>query len=208
MGWIIETITWFQRVISDHFSALTGLFGVYVGSWLTRRQMTIERKLEFYEKQLRELYSPLLGVRKEIQILSEFRLAGEKAQDRWWQDVCNIGKNIKDISHAQEYYGQEGKQINSQIEYEYEQLVKKIIPSYREMVNIFKNNYWLAEEETKEHFSTLIKFVETWERHLSGTHNTEVLSQISVSEEKLQPFYGHIEEFHNYLRTNLKAGKV
>ena len=201
-------VDWLKNIITENISAVTGLLGVYVGAYLTRRQMTIERKLEFYEKQLRELYSPLLGVRKEIQILSEFRLAGEQAQGEWWQDVCKIGDSIEDESEATKYYNQEGEHIKSQIEYENTQLVETIIPAYTKMVSIFKKNYWLAEEETKRYFPILIKFVETWERHLSRTHNMKVLNQISVSEEKLLYFYSHIEELHGNLRVKLKEGKV
>jgi len=204
---IVSIISWIKNLITQNFSAITGLFGVYIGASLARRQMNKERKLRFYEKQLREFYSPLLGVRKEIQILSEFRLAGEQAQNEWWQDVCKRGNNIKDISNVKEYYDKEGKQITSQIDYENRQLVDKIIPSYRKMVDIFKNNYWLAEIETKEYFPILIKFVETWERHLSRSHSMEVLKEISVSEDKLMTFYKDLEDQCSVLREKLKSGK-
>jgi len=207
MNWIMETFDWIKGVVADNFSALIGLLGVYVGVWLTRRQMEVHRKLEFCEKQLREFYSPLVGIRKEIRILSEFRLAGEKAHYKWWQDVSKFSDQIKERSLSQKYLDEKGSMISSQIEYENKQLTEKIIPAYRQMAAIFKNNYWLAEEETKNHFPTLIQFIETWERHLSRTHPPEVIQEISVSEEKLMPFYANIEQFHNFLREKLKEGK-
>lgn len=199
---------WIKNIISQNFSAITGLLGVYIGAWLTKRQVVTQRKLDFYEKQLRELYSPLIGIRKEIQILSEFRLAGEKASQEWWQKVCKCGQNIKDGVAATKFYEKEGEKITSQIEYENKQLTEKIIPAYRKMVDIFKNNYWLAEEQTKEYFPNLVKFIETWERFLSRTHPIEVIKNISVSENELLPFYDNIEEIHKFLRGKLKTGRI
>ena len=200
---ITKTIIWIKNLISQNFSALTGLLGVYIGAWATSRQTVTQRKLDFYEKQLRELYSPLVGVRKEIQILSEFRLAGEEASQKWWRKVCERGKYME-INKSVDFYDKEGDKITTQIEYENKQLVEKIIPAYRQMVNIFKDNYWLAEEQTKMHFPTLIKFVEVWERYLSRTHPMDVIKEINVSENELMPFYKDIEKIHCSLRKKLK----
>jgi len=206
MEWIIKTMDWIKNVISQNFSAITGLLGVYIGAWLTKRQIITQRKLNFYEKQLRELYSPLVGIRKEIQILSEFRLAGEKASQEWWQKVCKQGEGIKDYTESGKFYDDKGSKITSQIEYENRQLTEKIIPAYRKMIDTFKNNYWLAEEQTKEYLPTLVKFIETWERFLSRTHPIEVIKDISVSEKELLPFYNHIEQTLNFLKEKLKVG--
>jgi len=183
---------------------LSGLIGVFVGAWLSRRQSQEQRKLDFYEKQLRELYSPLVGVRKEIQILSEFRLAGEEASQKWWQKVCERSKHIKDMDRSVKFYDEEGEKITTQNEYENKQLVEKIIPAYRQMVNILKNNYWLAEEQTKDHFPTLVKFVEVWERYLSRSHPMDVIKEINVSENELMPLYKDIELIHRSLRKKIK----
>lgn len=198
---------WIKNIITQNFSAITGLFGVYIGAWLTKRQTVTQRKLDFCEKQLREFYSPLVGIRKEIQILSEFRLAGEEASRKWWQKVCERGQHIKDQGENVKFYDNEGNKITSQIEYENMQLIEKIIPAYRKMVDTFKNNYWLAEEQTKEYFPALVKFIESWERFLSHTHPIEVIKDISVSEKELLSFYNHIEQTHNFLRKKLKTGE-
>lgn len=183
---------------------LSGLIGVFVGAWLSRRQSQEQWKLDFYEKQLRELYSPLASTRKEIQILSEFRLAGAEASETWWQKVCERGKYIKDMGESVKFFDEEGEKITTQIEYENKQLVEKIIPAYRLMVNILKNNYWLAEEQTKDHFPTLVKFVEVWERYLSRTHPMDVIKEINVSENELMSFYKDVERIHCFLRKKLK----
>ena len=191
-------------IVKNNFSAITGLAGVVLGVWLANRQFLRQRKLDFYKTQLRQLYSPLVSVRKEIRILSEFRLAGEKASEEWWHKVCEVGKQIEDHDKSSQYYDSKGKKLTTQIEYENKQLTDKIIPAYKRMVEIFKENYWLAEENTKEFYPTLIKFVETWERFLSQTHEIEVLQQIQVKEGELMPFYGHLEEMLQFLRKKLK----
>lgn len=201
-------MNWIASVISQNISAITGLLGVYIGAQLANRQTYVQRKLDFYEKQLRELYSPLMGIRKEIRILSEFRVEGEKASDEWWKKVCEYSKRIKDPQEVTEYFEKKGVNITTQIEYNNKQLREKIIPSYRKMIEILKNNYWLAEEETKKHLPNLIKFVETWERFLSDTHPVEVIEAINVREEELAPFYDNVEVIHNSLRDKLKKGKI
>lgn len=189
MELIIKIIDWFKNT--------------FLQRWLTNRENRTQRKFEFYEKQLRELYSPLVSVRKEIEILSEFRCEAEQASNKWWQDVCKTGQQIEDPDKAKKYYDQKGEGISTQIEYENRQLREKLIPAYQKMVEIVKENYWLAEEETKKSFPTLVKFVETWERHLSRTHPREVLQEIKIPEAELKSFYQHIEDTLNALKGKL-----
>ena len=47
-------------------SAISALTGSYIGIRYGIRQIRLQRSLDFYEKQLREFYSPMLGCRKEI----------------------------------------------------------------------------------------------------------------------------------------------
>ncbi len=188
-------------------TAITGLIGVWLGSHISGGQNTKEKKLDFYEKQLRELYSPLLGIREEIRILSEFRLEGERAAHEWWLEVSRKAKQMS-MEDSQKYFDKEGVGITGQIEYENKQLTDKIIPSYRKMVKQFQENYWLADDSAKQHLQTLIKFVETWERYLSESHPREVLQKIQVSEEKLQPFYKELKNTHELLREKLRNRKI
>lgn len=194
-------------IISQNIPAVTGLVGVCVGAWLVNLQNRSQRRFNFYEKQLREFYSPLVGIRKEIQILSEFRVAGEQAARKWWEKISEQGKRIEDHDKAQKMYDEEGQKITSQIDYENKQLTEKIIPAYRKMADIFKDNYWLAEESTRKYFPTLVKFIETWERYLSDTHPREVISEINVSEKELMLFYKDIDENLDFLRKKLKEVK-
>lgn len=188
-------------------SALSGLIGVFVGAWLYSSQSQRQRKLDFCEKQLKEFYSPLVGIRKEIQILSEFRCDVERASEERWQEVCKVGDQMKP-SEAQKYRNGNDKCIDGPIEYEDEQFEIKILPAYRKLVETFKNNSYLAEEETREFLPTLIKFVDLWERNLSKTHSREVIKKINFSEKELLPFYKHLEEKCSLLREKIKKGNI
>ncbi|MBU1785301.1 MAG: hypothetical protein KKG95_08210 [Candidatus Omnitrophica bacterium] len=82
-----------------------------------------------------------------------------------------------------------------------------MLPAYPKLIEIFKNNYYLAEEETKKYFPILIKFIESWKRFLSKTHPRDVIKKINISEKELLPFYQHLEEKLKTLRGKLKEGK-
>lgn len=208
MEWIVESVAWFASLIENNFSAITGLLGVFVGGWLVNSQNQSQRRIEFYKDQLNRFYSPMVGIRKEIGVLSEFRLASEKASRDWWQKVCQEARSIEEERVSKEHFEANKPKIKSKIDYENTQLETKLIPAYRQMLEIFKNNYWLAEEETRLHFSTLVKYVETWNRFLSETHAVEIIEQINVPEEELDFFYDDIEKKLDNLRAKIKHGKI
>ena len=60
--------------ISIGIPAASGLGGVMLGAWLSGKRETRQRQLEFIKKQLRDFYSPLLGIRSEIRMRSELRV--------------------------------------------------------------------------------------------------------------------------------------
>ena len=80
-----------------------------------------------------------------------------------------------------------------------------VMPMYREMVKIFREKMWLAELETRTYFSTLIEFVDIWDRWLRKALPGHVLQKLEHSEEKLHAFYSHIETATDALRTKLSS---
>lgn len=186
-------------------TAGSGFIGVMLGSWLSARYGEKQRNLIFIEKQLKELYSPLLGIRKEIATLSEYRRLAEDASGTWWKRVCSIAERIKDDPILEEYFDKEGGMIMPQIEYNNAQLKDRLIPAYRQLIKVFKNNYWLAEEDTKQHFSKLVMFVEMWDRILSHTHPREVMNTLRIEEKELLGLYENIEAQHAKLRARIKG---
>src|SRR3990167_940518 len=78
-------ITW---VVSIAVPALAGLVGVVIGAWLTGRRERRQRRLAFVETQLRDFYSPMLGLRNEIRMRSELRVQLHETADAVWRELC------------------------------------------------------------------------------------------------------------------------
>ena len=85
-------------------------------------------------------------------------------------------------------------------EYDNRQLVEELLPSYRKMIEIYRDKYWLADPASRVHFDTLIAFVEIWDRWLDKSLPAEVLEMIGHEEETLYPFYEHLQTKHDELR--------
>jgi len=101
-----------------------------------------------------------------------------------------------------------GKEFKEIIEYDNRQLKEELIPAYRKMVNLFRDKMWLAEDETKKYFKSLLEFVELWERILDRSLPMEVVQAIEHGEESLHPFYDHLQNEHDELRKKLQGGHV
>jgi hypothetical protein len=158
------------------------------------------------EKQLRELYSPLVSIRKRIRALSELRprIAGEAQMV--WEGLC---------SEAQERGGAALQQLRAErsaqftaVIYENEQLKNELLPAYRQMREIFQEKFWLAQDSTREHFKELIVYIELWDRHLQRTIPGEVIAKLEVREAKLNPLYDDLERTFGDLRGRLASGKT
>ena len=84
-------------------SAASGIGGFFVWLWLSQRNEQRRRMLHFTEKQLEELYSPLLGIRKQVGALSELqlRMASElivdDKSDRWKNELMPCYKEMLQI---------------------------------------------------------------------------------------------------------------
>src|SRR3990167_11550180 len=170
---------------------LATLVAGYVGVRYGLKQIKIEKHLEFIEKQLKEFYSPLLGRRKYIRAKSEFRLKVETISGRQWKE--NAAKKIE----------QSVESVDKEIEYNNKQLNDEFLPMYREMLTIFKDNYWLAEPETRKFYNELVEYVEGWNRWKEKGVTTETMKEIGHSEGKLDPFYEELEKRADILRSEL-----
>lgn len=69
------------------------------------------------------------------------------------------------------------------------QLVEELLPTYRQMVDLFATHMGLAEPSTRAHFGALVEFVEVWDRWIKKTIPPEVVEQLGHSEDNLSPFY-------------------
>ena len=85
---------------------------------------------------------------------------------------------------------------------------EELIPAYKAMVKIFRENMWLAESSTREYFQKLLEFVDIWDRSLDKSMPVEVLKELKHTEKTLHPFYEHLEQTHSSLRKKLESGEV
>jgi hypothetical protein len=152
------------------------------------------------EKQLRELYSPLLSILKQVGALSELR---NRAAEGVWEDLCH---------EASEQGGPEAlRRLNAERSTVFEVIVRdkndqwknEVLPCYKAMLQIFQEKFWLAEETTRERFQKLIVFVELWDRGLNRGIAVEVVAWLNVREVELVPLYEDLEHTFRSLRAKL-----
>jgi len=181
----------FFETIKFIIPPLATLLAGYIGVRYGLKQIKIGKRLDFIEKQLREFYSPLLGRRKYIRAKSEFRLKVETISGRQWKE--NATKGIR----------QSVESVDKEIEYNNKQLNEDFLPLYREMLTIFRDNYWLAEPETRQFYNELVEYVEGWNRWKEEGVTAETMQEIGHSEEKLKPLYDELEKRTDILRSEL-----
>jgi len=166
---------------------LAGYFGVKYGL----KQIKIQKELDFTEKQLERFYSPLLGMHKYIRAKSELRLKVEQMSGEDWKEKCQAGLQPDIKPHEKE------------IAYNNKQLREEFIPLYRKMLDIFRENYYLSEQETRKFYPDIVEYVEIWNRYFDEGLPGDVGLKIGHTEEKLKPFYEELEK-----RTNILTGKI
>ncbi|HEY0104463.1 MAG TPA: hypothetical protein VGB91_00150 [Rhizomicrobium sp.] len=180
------------QVLTILISAFAGLLGVGLGGWIANRNDKARRRAEFLNRQLSEFYGPLLSLRAETNAKGELRDRLSSIASEQWQNICAEYEGASPQAKRDglsERYDRFGKMI----EYDNGQLRTALMPAYREMLSVFRDRMWLSEPETRRYFSTLVEFVEIWERFLSETIPREVLVAVEHSEKKLIPFYDHVE---------------
>ena len=183
----------------------SALAGVWLGSCLSSRREAGERRRAFVERQLREFYSPLLGMRSELRALGEVGLKVKDTADEAWREI--IGNQPSAEAQAK-LSAQRLPEFAKIVQYNNKQLRQALLPMYRTMVAVFRDNLSLAEPSTREHFATLVEFVELWTRSLDEKLPIEVQQRLSLEESKLQPFYENLEQTHDELRTKVKQGRA
>jgi len=200
----IDLIRW---TVSIAVPAIAGLLGVGIGAWLTGRREKHQRRLAFVEKQLKDFYSPMLGLRNEIAMRSQLRVRIHDTADAVWRELCSQAREVSPEALGELSKNRE-PEFTSLIEYDNSQLLKELIPAYQQMATLFRDNYWLAHPETRAHYQELIEFVELWERWLANSIPAEVIQRLEHTEERLKPFYAHLEKKHDVLRQSIESGDV
>lgn len=180
--------------------ALVTLLAVYFTYRFATRQTLFRKRLDFIEKQIVGLYSPMIGCLKAIRASSELRLEISQAADEAWRELssrCPTPPGPSDDDFAP---------YRRIIEYDNTQLKTSLLPLYDRMLSIFTENYWLAEDSTKEHYPELCRFVDIWHRHLEDSIPTDVVRKLDHREERLHALYEDLESILTALRSKLAEG--
>ncbi len=181
----------------SHISSL--LVGAFIVYFFGIRQLSIQRRNAFIERQLSEFYSPLAGYRKRIRTKSELREKVSGAADEAWRESCARDSEVG-VRTTQEQFAP----YREITEYDNRQFREELMPLYQNMLDIFTEKYWLADAETREYYGDFCKFVEVWERHLANSIPGEVIKKLGHTEAKLHPFYEHLEQRISALQTDVK----
>ncbi|MCE5190822.1 MAG: hypothetical protein LLG08_03555 [Actinomycetia bacterium] len=182
-----------------------GLVGVLVGAWLSGRQQRSRGRLAFLEQQLRDFYSPMLGLRNEIRMRSELRLKLQTESEAAWKELAEQARG-GGVAALERLSTDRGPAFKELIEYDNVQFEHELLPAYRKMVSLFRDNYWLADSDTHAFYQGLLQFVELWERWLAGAVPYEVVDRVGLNEGSLQPFYKHLQDKNDALRSKIASG--
>lgn len=174
--------------------SIVGLLGVVAGALMLRGNERSRQRLDFIEKQLRELYSPLHSLHQEIRTLSETRVRIQHASEAAWREIC------------QNTPRPDFEPFSKITEYDNDQFKSMLLPAYEKMLLTLREKFYLAEESTRGHLPTLIEYLEIWRRDQSRSLPGEVIRKLGHSEERLEAFYDDLEETFIRLRGLLRSG--
>lgn len=194
-----------QWALSITIPAAAALGGVLIGAWLTNRRERSARQHQFLVRQINELYAPLVGLRTEIRVRSDLRERIVREADAAWRELVGEARQFS-VAKTGKVSAERGPEFKRIIEYDNRVLLEELIPTYRKMLTTLRDHLWLAEPETRVDFSSLLEFVELWERWLAKALPSEVLERMHHSEESLQGFYTHTEKIHDSLRVAISRG--
>jgi len=135
--------------------------------------------------------------------LAEYAIYDGLVQDAlpMLKESTRIYRDLGDLSATR------GPEFKKLIECDNRQLQEDLLPAYRQMTTLFRERFWLADPDTRRHYQDLIQFVELWDRWLAKSIPAEVIERVGHAEERLHPFYEHIYERHDSLRTRLESGR-
>jgi hypothetical protein len=160
----------FEAVALALIAAASVICGVFLWAWLSQRNAQQQRMFDFTEKQLEELYFPLLYILNQVGALKA--LQDRVADEFSFQSESDRWKN-------------------------------ELMSCYKEMLEILREKFWLAEDSTRERFQKLIQYVEIWERALNRAIPVEVIGWLNVREAELEPLYRDLEQTSRNLRSKL-----
>ena len=202
---VMMMMPFWQWLIALVVPALVGFGGVMIGSGLAASREVKQRRLAYLEKQLSQFYSPMLGLRNEVKIHGLFRVEMQTHARRAWDEITQNTKHLP-AQEREQISAERAPAFTPLIEFDHSKLNTELLPAYKKMLTLFRDQYWLAEPDAHQHYQSLAEFVETWNRWIAETLPIEVLYRLNHAEESLQLFYTHIEKTHDSIRDKIKSG--
>ncbi|MPZ34749.1 MAG: hypothetical protein GEV13_27825 [Rhodospirillales bacterium] len=95
--------------------------------------------------------------------------------DDVWANMLSEAAQRGGASERQALGQQRFPEFRDLITYDNDQFRDTLLPLYKDMLKTFREKYWLAQPSTREHYATLLRFVELWNRHLERPLPPELL---------------------------------
>jgi hypothetical protein len=188
------------------FTAIAGLVGVALGGVIALYGKKRQRTDEHIQRQLSEFYAPIHGIRLRILAKSELRVKSSGAHGAAWTELLAGPRETGDPEVLKRIEKEKWPAFEKAQQYSEREWIEDIVPLYRKMVDLFTDKIWLAEPSTRQHFKTLVEFVEIWNRYLGGGIAPEALRILGHDENKVKPLYqdvaDHVESLTQTLQKN------
>ena len=180
---------------------ISAIGGVFLWAWLSSCQEQRQQRRAFIEKQVQELYAPLLNILRQVRALCEVRR--HTAAEGVWAELCHEAGERGGPEALQRLSAERSTVVRTIARDKDDQWKKELLPCYKAMLQIFQEKIWLAEETTRERFQKLTTYVELWERGLNRAIPVEVIAWLNVREADLAPLYEDLEQTFRNLRAKL-----
>jgi hypothetical protein len=180
---------------------ISAVGGVFLWAWLSSCQEQRRQRRAFIEKQVQELYSPLLNILRQVRALCEVRR--HRAAEGVWAELCQEAGERGGPDVLQRLSAERSTVVRTIARDKDDQWKKELLPCYKAMLQVFQDKMWLAEETTRERFQKLTTFVELWERGLNRAIPVEVIAWLNVREADLVPLYEDLDQTFRNLRAQL-----
>jgi hypothetical protein len=163
---------------------------------LGNKKSRYEKKLEFITKQITEFYSPMLGFIYRIEASNLLQNELSKLADETWKEIAANNKEHKNLN-------EEFKPFQILIESGNKTTNEEVLPLFYKMHDVFTQNYWLAEDSTKQHYLILSRYVDIWRRFQANSIPRQVLWKMEKDENLLIPFKMDMENKLGFLKKSL-----
>ncbi|MCK5833065.1 hypothetical protein KAH81_05265 [bacterium] len=156
-----------------------------------------QKRYEFSQRRLDELYAPFYGYSKKIRVNAKFRVKASKASEKTWREICKSNPQPS-IDHDKDF-----EPYKRQIEDENKRFNEEDIPAYDAMLDLLKTKNQFAYHSTLKWFDQFAEFV----AHLHRRLPAKTLKELDISEEPLFDFYSEVKERYNQLKLKLSGDK-